>query len=317
MVRQNESGGVLGGTHGGHTLRLADQLPRLRDELRLAMERLESFGVLIDQQSRLRAAESALEQGITSHDLESDSDRVTELVNAIEIAEDFGAISRSLPQTHEAETRHQLRRAVAGSLLSADDDREPYRYQSQFWMGTILDSAGLHPTLPIVTDGGRKPDFIIQPLTTKYGAEVKRPMHEHNIATNVEKAVSQLEALGVEGLVTVDVSDCLRQVPVERYRNEVERLANEIDDVLWDSSANRHRGRFRRIFLVAAYARGKWLKGSRGSPTLWRVNYFYPTLLTYQHNRGQNLTTLAANQIWNAMRLAIAGADFEVTGGRR
>lgn len=67
---------------------------------------------------------------------------------------------------------------------------------------------------------------------------------------------------------------------------------------------------------MAVNARGTWLKGGRERPTLWRVNCFYPTLLTYQHKRGENLTAIAANHIWNSLRPAIAGAGLDVTATR-
>ena len=67
---------------------------------------------------------------------------------------------------------------------------------------------------------------------------------------------------------------------------------------------------------MAVNARGTWLKGGRERPTLWRVNYFYPTLLTYQHKRGENLTAIAADHIWNSLRPAIASAGFDMTATR-
>jgi len=295
-----------------HPAILPSDMVAVRGRLTEAIARLEQFDVPVPKDCRLRVAVVVLTSVITADEFPTTALEFTKFVNAMELAEDFHAITAHLPTIGQGETRTQLKAAIRGSLAATEDDREPFRYQSQHWVGAMLREANLNPRIPVRRDR-LNPDFIVQPLTSDYGVEVKRPMYERNVRANVEKAAEQLASFGLEGAVLVDVSDCVRQQPMASFQIEVQRLSDLIDGILWNDAARMHRPGYGHVFMAAAYARGAWIVRPGPPVTVTRENYFLATLFRY----GKTASFFAGDSIHRRLEIAIAGEGFTMIAGRR
>lgn len=287
----------------------ANDLELRRAALEGSINILKQFGVIIPESSRLHSACATI-AGVISHgEFPTDPPEITELVNALEIAEDFSSIASHLPPNRQTDIRLQLNEAVKGTLAALEDDRAPFRYQSQYWIRSVLIDAGLNPTIPLDTTR-ENPDFLISPLTILYGAEVKRPMYGKNLASNIEKAASQLSSYSLDGCVFIDVSDCIREQGSDWANNEVRRYSQVADELIWDDERQEHRPGYHHVILVATISRGTWIYRSKPIPTVDRENHV--AVKTYAHRYGTT-AYYAAQKMKNVILQAMRGADMSVT----
>jgi hypothetical protein len=290
---------------GERILTTVSDLVRRAGRLAVAIDQLTAFGVTVSQGSRLRCALSRIEEVAASGFFPNLPDQITELVNALEAAEDFSAIAAGLPQTNQAESRKQLRVAIGGELSGLEVDREPYRFQTQHWIGTVLRAAGLTTEIP-PPSAKESPDYLVGYLTQKYGVEVKRPMYTRNISANVEKAAKQIASFSVRGAIFLDVSDCLRERSTADVGAEVLRLTRIVETQIWDDFRREPLPNYNHVLMICVFARGNWVFVEAPTPLVRRENH----VELYTFYRHGTMAGFAATAMSTPIIEAMKGRDL-------
>ena len=287
--------------------------------LESALSVLQGAGIRISQVARLRTAAKLL-----LHTAEVDTFPVGEaerrrVANAMSDASDFANIAALLPSERGRQILGELQQAMKGTLDDARQRRTPYRFQSQYWLGSVLSRGGYQPRVPTVT--GSHPDFLVEEGTYQYGVEIKRPETSDSALKLLEVGASQLHAFGVQGLILFDLSECtgvealsyvargdahqVRDKVIEQFRTVTRALST----LVLDQVNSRHSREFDRILGLISIARGwSWLSGEPAGLALFATAgatmFFTPVRdLRYHHS---------VNLLQRTIRgLRAAGYEFE------
>jgi hypothetical protein len=153
----------------------------LADRLAHATRLFEEAGVRVPNLGRLRQGELLLRNVASSGRFPTTAARLAQLGNCIRDSFDFHDVSRLLRDGPTAALAKELDRAMGGTVDQTERQRRPYQFQSQLWVGTMLQYAGLAPRVP-PGDQQRRPDYVITVGISQYGVEVKRPESETSIS---------------------------------------------------------------------------------------------------------------------------------------
>lgn len=222
----------------------------------MAIEQLVAYGLKIDATSRLRKALPILgDQGLRLK-FPVDAEQSRALVNALFVAHDYADIAAALPIKLPNELRSQLEQSMnLGSLAQNEENRRAYQYQSQFWIGRVLELGGAEPQ-HIEASHAKSPDYSIRLTTLEYGVEVKRPSSEEVLERRIHDAADQLRTRGLFGAVVLDLTDCMPNTDPPIVQARVDRIGHVIDNIVWDDERKHHRPGLDRIILTSSFARG-------------------------------------------------------------
>jgi hypothetical protein len=197
----------------------------------------------------------------------------TELVrigHSIRDVSEFWQIVKWIGEERSEHIATDLDRALRGTVDQVEPTRKPYQFQSQLWIGAVLEYGGLEPTVPPPT-GRRSPDFMVRVGSALYPIEVKRPEQEATIQDALASAVGQIVATGRPGVVAIDLSDCLdrdatvlvvessRDAPHAAANEQYLRMRDNIGDTVFDHERRQLRPGFGSIMGLMLFARGfRW-----------------------------------------------------------
>jgi hypothetical protein len=180
-------------------------------DLKLTIERLTKWGVVVSPASRARAALAVLGDvaatGLFTPEQRGDDSGI----RALQLAMDLRPITDSLPSDLDVDLRRDLRKCLAGKLAFDPDTLEPSQFQSQLIVRAAFSKMGV---IPLAIDnaefaGGKRPDILVECGVSRYAIEVKRPTKDSTVLSNAAKASTQIGEPGLKGGVILDVTDCL------------------------------------------------------------------------------------------------------------
>ena len=242
----------------------------LAERIDVAVQRFEQFGLRVPDTGRLRKERRLLQAIADEGEYPSSRSLLALIGNAIQDAMDFHQISRLLPAGRSDELASDLDRALRGTVEQGEPTRKPYQFQSQLWLGAMLEYAGLDPEVPRFT-GRRSPDFLINCTTSVYGVEVKRPERQTSIVKNLDSAVAQLSAAEKYGTVAIDLSDCLgasvlRRItdvagdaPYDAAHVDFLRMRDDLQARVFDQQRRQYQPGYGRVMVLLIFARGlRW-----------------------------------------------------------
>lgn len=193
------------------------------------------------------------------------------IAHAFSDAEDFANIINALPPDRSEQILRELKAATKGT---PDDPRlrqASYRFQSQYWMGSVLEGGGYRPRIPIGA-GTKSPDFIVEEGTYRYGIEIKRPSGLSAALRLTSQAAVQLREYGVAGCVVLDLSECVPSDQLhwlengdaseaqQRFMEEMARVFASIRSSILDDDRHEMRPGFQGVMGFAGIARGwSWI----------------------------------------------------------
>lgn len=192
-------------------------------DLTAARRTLAEYGVAFPAHSRVDQALAILKHAQTSGALVPVHRGDADGLRALELSFDYSAIAATLPENAIASVRRELGISLEGHLDGQELNGQPAQYQSQYVARAALVRAGLSPQhCTHSTQGGRKsPDIVVENGHSKYGIEVKRPRFLKNLVPRFNDGRDQLEPFEDGGGVIVDLTDCLRDVPVSVVDSQV------------------------------------------------------------------------------------------------
>jgi hypothetical protein len=235
-----------------------------------ALGQFELAGVRVANAARLSAAARLLGRVAKSGSFPTEKDELRRIANAMGDASDFFDIAQLLPKVQSRTILTQLQQALKGTL---DDERRrqaAYRFQTQFWLGTVLTRGGYKPRVPETQHS--HPDFIVEEGLSEYGIEVKRPENAESALELLSDGAEQLHAFNVKGLMIFDLSECvglevLGYVPNGKEAEARDQLLAQFRTVYsrlreraLDAKNRRLRQGFERVLGIIAIARGwSWI----------------------------------------------------------
>jgi len=209
-----------------------------------------------------------------------------------------------------------LQDAAKGTAGRLEEERKPYQFQSQLWIGSVFAAGRLRPRI-VPPDTGRTPDFLLCLPGRDYGLEVKRPSSSKSLCRLVEDGAQQLAARGLGGGVAVDCSDCLsretlcrraenpRQPPYVVIDREFEELYRRVGSTVFDWSRREHLPGFAHVNFVIVFAQGwRWLSTGPRGPELFTSSAF-----------GTFTTSKGNAEFWAARRIGEAYDNGLRAGG--
>lgn len=162
-------------------------------------------GVRVPKSGRLRDALQTIERVAASGTLPITKREQLKFAEAMSDAGELYEIGHILPARPSSQVVGELGKLMKGSLGDLHANKGPRRFQSQFWLATILHRGGYRPRVP-PDKGTGAPDYLIDEGTMTYGAEIKRPDSSKSAKAAVYEAAAQLRDYGVKGAVMLDLS---------------------------------------------------------------------------------------------------------------
>ncbi len=274
--------------------------------------RVPEFGRLREEIGALRAVADAR----VFPDAVSDQKLVG---NAILDSIEVGEIARLLPAARSIEMAAQLQAAQKGRGSDVRRGQAAYRFQTQLWVGTILDHGGLFPSVPRAGNG-RSPDFIVEQGMSLYGVEVKRPKHEASLKGAVEEAAKQLRDYDVTGAALLDLTEVLGLpglgwVPEseavarrDSYIGEARRCLSALKALAYDSDNYVWRPGYERLNAILILARGySWIQG--GDPSI--VVFATGGAAAFARGKGRTLSYWHARGLVEGVIKGLRSTGFE------
>ena len=111
------------------------------------------------------------------------------------------------PLLHQQVVSGEIQVALDGGLECESSERAPFEMQSQCWVGVALFMA--NPLVGVPAGQGRRPDFALPGPRGLYGVEVTRPHTWKSAVRALDRAAGQIRDWGRNGVVVLDLSDCL------------------------------------------------------------------------------------------------------------
>ena len=229
-----------------------------RTDLGDSIDALKAWGVKIEEDSRLHQALSILEHAETTGVL-APLHRGDQLgLRALELAFDYSAIARTLPDEKIAAVRRELEQSTQGPLEPTDGGRGAVQLQSQFIVRAALVLANEIPIRPAKSKPGVSvPDLVLENGMTNYAVEVKRPEKAKNVVPRMVDARNQLNKSGMTGAILIDITDCVRGASNEQVDCEVSRLALRMYDLIFANERGHKRG-YEGVMSAGTFARTAW-----------------------------------------------------------
>jgi len=232
------------------------------------ISRFQGWNIAVSGTSRLSKTRAVLEKVAANGSYPID--QLAIVGNAIRTALDFREIAKLVGPTREEALAHDINSALKGTVDQQQPSHKPYQFQTQLWMGAILQAAGLTPTVPTDRDTPN-PDFTIDLAPGLYAAEVKRPGSLEQAEKRLSKAKDQLNACGLAGLVVLDVSDCFDDAekmqvvaspagpPQDRISKRFRQIKKALSSKVSDPATRLHRPGYSSVIVLALLARGfRW-----------------------------------------------------------
>jgi hypothetical protein len=173
--------------------------------LEQVVAQLEQAGVRVPKSGRLRRAIDTIERAARAGAHPTAKRDQLAFAHAMSDAADFFDIGHILPSQLTTQLVGELRTLMKGQVGRTSQDGSSQRFQSQFWLGTILHRGGYRPQVPQGL-GNRAPDYLIEEGTMVYGVEIKRPDTARSAESALVDASKQLQSYGVKGCVILDLS---------------------------------------------------------------------------------------------------------------
>ena len=254
----------------------------LATHLESAIAHFRSWGVRINQRSRLPLAVSLLQDIGTKERYPDSDEELVRVANALRAAFDFRIVAGALEKQRSAPLAEMLQRACGGTL----EDQGPtaaHRAQSELRFGATLAAGALLPKVP-PTGTTKTPDFVVSLSGLDFGVEIKRPESGDTIHDRLDDAAKQLRDFGSRyQVIVLDLSDGVcpaieivsdRQalaIAENAVRSRFRELCTEASDYM---SAPRNRDRFDRVLLFAASVQSfVWLRETTIMPIGLMVAY--------------------------------------------
>jgi hypothetical protein len=133
-------------------------------DVEVSIQRLTQWGVKVDRDSRLHKALTVLRHAIATGAL-APQHRGDQLgLRSLEIAFDYGAIARTLPEKSVAAIRREIGDSLKGEIEPPENARGPVQLQSQGIARAAFVMAGLAPTHPTHSPklGRSSPDLMLE-----------------------------------------------------------------------------------------------------------------------------------------------------------
>jgi hypothetical protein len=244
----------------------------LARRLERVVDRFRREGIRVSDSSRLVAEVRLLRAVARQRSFPSSVQGKREVANAIRDVCDFDLIRKMAGAAQVSELARDLQDAAKGTAGRLEEERKPYQFQSQLWIGSVFAAGRLRPRIVPPTTG-RTPDFLLCLPGRDYGLEVKRPSSSKSPRRLVEDGAQQLAARGLRGGVAVDCSDCLsreslfrgsedrRQPPYVVIDREFEELYRRAGSTVFDWSRREHLAGFAHVNFVIVFAQGWRLNG--------------------------------------------------------
>jgi hypothetical protein len=237
------------------------------------------------------------------------------ILDSIEVAD----IAQFLPAARSSEMASQLQAAQKGRSQDARRGQAAYRFQTQFWLGAILDQGGLCPTVPTAADG-RSPDFLVEQGVSRYGIEIKRPEKHEGLSDLIDDGAKQLRAYDVMGAIVVDLTEVLGLPGLgwvseaeavkqrDEYIAEAQRLLNVLKTQAYDAARHALRPGYERVNGIMILARGwSWIVGDSRSLVVFAVG----AATAFVPGRGHTLAYWHAKGLLNGIVKGLRAAAFE------
>jgi hypothetical protein len=281
-------------------------LPRVRDELMRAIKDLETWGVKVPGNSRLRVAAERLDATALMARASISAEERDELCAAVLTGLNFRDIAASLPPQRVRALRMDLEIAVTGTLFGPATARKPMQFESQHLVAAALRLAGLEPRYPKAGKGAKSPDVLIAKSGLEYGVEVKRPESSNAVMARLDDARDQLDATGTVGGIAIDATDVLKGLRHQELLTAVQTLQRQIDDVVCPAPRLGYRAGYERIVCVLVLARGVWVRAD-----------VTPALLSVEHSAACSVYGFEDTIVIGEWMQAAFARGFERTGFSR
>lgn len=253
---------------------LSELLPRTRSELLQAIARLESWGIVIPTDSRLRIATDRLDAATLLAQATVPAEAIRELCAAVLTAINFRDIAAALPAQRVRTVRADLTTAATGGLFGPATQRTQMQLESQHLVAAALRLANLQPIHPTLSGKKRKPgpDIYIERSGVRHGIEVKRPESRNGVVARFKEARDQLVASAQVGAIVIDATDVFKELKHSELLRAVQELRGELDDIVCPEPRLGYREGFENVVCALVFARGAWIR-SDVTPGLLSVEH--------------------------------------------
>ena len=169
---------------------------------------LENWNIRVNADSRLRVAQRHLAKVADAGSYGKTEKELIQIAKAASLAKDFYEISNALRKDRDDPIAEELKLAIRGTLDGKSQNKSPYAFLSQYWVGMLFAHGGLKPAV-LAQSAGAKPDFVVAVGTLDLVVEVKRPHSVKSALRCLEAAADQLRDSIMPGVICLDLSECI------------------------------------------------------------------------------------------------------------